>query len=73
MQLENLLLANKADLSSVRLADFGLARACFEGEGREPATMTTVCGTPTYVAPESAPSARSAHHTSALRCSALRC
>jgi CRP-like cAMP-binding protein len=47
-----LLLADKSDLSSVRLADFGLARACFEGEGVEPATMSTVCGTPTYVAPE---------------------
>ncbi len=59
-QLENLLLADKADLSSVRLADFGLAKAPFEEHELTPSAdpsappprMRVVCGTPTYVAPE---------------------
>jgi len=42
---ENLLVINKQDTKSLKLADFGLAVAV-----REP--LFTVCGTPTYVAPE---------------------
>jgi hypothetical protein len=50
-QLENLLLADKGDLSSVRIADFGLAKAVFESTD-DPEAMNAVCGTPAYVAPE---------------------
>ena len=51
LKLENLLLADRADLGSVRLADFGLARAPrFPGDAAD--VMRLVCGTPTYVAPE---------------------
>ena len=49
MKLENLLLADKSDLSSVHIADFGLAHLAHPGE---PDVMSLVCGTPTYVAPE---------------------
>jgi len=42
---ENLLVINKQETKSLKLADFGLAVAV-----REP--LFTVCGTPTYVAPE---------------------
>ena len=51
LKLENLLLADKGDLSSVRIADFGLAKACFEASD-DPTAMRAVCGTPAYVAPE---------------------
>lgn len=47
VKLENLLLAAPADITSIKIADFGLA-AKTEPNG----TMTTVCGTPQYVAPE---------------------
>ena len=50
-QLENLLLADKADLSSMRLADFGMARMAFD-PAEDAQTMNLVCGTPAYVAPE---------------------
>jgi hypothetical protein len=46
-QLENLLLADKGDLSSVRIADFGLAKAVFESTD-DPEAMNAVCGTPAY-------------------------
>ena len=45
------MLADKDDLSSVRLADFGMARAC-AGPGGVEQPMAMVCGTPAYVAPE---------------------
>ncbi len=46
-----MLLADKGDISSVRIADFGLAKAIFETED-DPLRMNAVCGTPAYVAPE---------------------
>ena len=51
LKLENLLLANKADLSSVKLADFGMAKAAFS-PNEDPNRMALVCGTPAYIAPE---------------------
>jgi hypothetical protein len=51
LKLENLLLADKGDLSSVRIADFGLAKAVFDSSD-DPHAMRAVCGTPAYVAPE---------------------
>jgi len=42
---ENLLVINKQDTKSLKLADFGLAVSVTE-------PLFTVCGTPTYVAPE---------------------
>lgn len=47
LKLENLLLVNKKDISHVKIADFGLARR-YAG----PSALTTICGTPQYVAPE---------------------
>lgn len=44
---ENLLLTCMEDDSNIKVADFGLAREVPEGT-----TLDTVCGTPTYVAPE---------------------
>lgn len=44
---ENLLLENSTDHTSVKVADFGLARYFEEG-----AVMRTTCGTPAYIAPE---------------------
>mmetsp|Transcript_19278 Transcript_19278/g.48568 ORF Transcript_19278/g.48568 Transcript_19278/m.48568 type:complete len:186 (-) Transcript_19278:229-786(-) len=49
---QNLILAHKNDITSVKIADFGLA---VRAEGR---TLTAVCGTPQYVAPEVLRSAR---------------
>ena len=49
LKLENLLLGDKAELSSVRIADFGLAHAAEPGSAD---IMSLVCGTPMYVAPE---------------------
>jgi len=49
LKLENLMLAHKEDLSSLRIADFGLAKQLLQGES---AAMDTICGTPMYVAPE---------------------
>ncbi|PSC73989.1 CAMK CAMK1 kinase [Micractinium conductrix] len=47
LKLENLLLVRKGDISHIKIADFGLARR-YMGS----LAMTTVCGTPQYVAPE---------------------
>ena len=44
---ENLLLASKDDDSNIKLADFGFAVRV-----RGPYTLSQVCGTPDYVAPE---------------------
>ena len=53
VQLENLLLADKDDLRSVRIADFGLAKATFGApDGENPFAMEVLCGTLAYVAPE---------------------
>lgn len=46
LKLENLLLANKEDMTTIKIADFGLAKRSMNGY------METVCGTPQYVAPE---------------------
>jgi len=45
---ENILLADKTENSDIKITDFGLARMTTH-HGR---TMTTMCGTPEYVAPE---------------------
>ena len=48
MKLENLLLANEQEgITSIRVADFGLAKI-LDDEG----LASTACGTPGYVAPE---------------------
>ncbi|KAJ1729635.1 hypothetical protein LPJ61_003427 [Coemansia biformis] len=49
IKLDNMLIkvASNGTVSSVKLADFGLARAVGDGE-----TMRTICGTPSYLAPE---------------------
>lgn len=49
LKLENLLLARKNDISSLRIADFGLAKAAMQSKQ---AAMETTCGSPMYVAPE---------------------
>ncbi len=45
VQLENLLLVSKDDITRLKIADFGLAK-------QSAGALTTVCGTPQYVAPE---------------------
>ncbi|KAL4854215.1 Calcium/calmodulin-dependent protein kinase type 1D [Chlorella vulgaris] len=47
LKLENLLLVRKGDISHIKIADFGLARRYIG-----PSALTTICGTPQYVAPE---------------------
>jgi calcium/calmodulin-dependent protein kinase I len=42
--LQNLLLASPDDITTVKIADFGLAKKAAE-------SMSTICGTPQYVAP----------------------
>jgi len=44
---ENLLLKNKESDTEIKIADFGFAKRVLE-----PNSLTTVCGTPDYVAPE---------------------
>ncbi len=44
LKLENLLLATPADISRVKIADFGLAKKLGGGGGS--AGMQTICGTP---------------------------
>mmetsp|Transcript_14275 Transcript_14275/g.32438 ORF Transcript_14275/g.32438 Transcript_14275/m.32438 type:complete len:345 (-) Transcript_14275:118-1152(-) len=44
---ENLLLASADNDSNIKIADFGFAKKCLR-----PASLTTQCGTPGYVAPE---------------------
>ena len=51
LKLENLLLAEVGDAASVKIADFGLAKR-YAGGG---AALSTICGTPQYVAPEVRP------------------
>jgi len=52
IKLENLLLVREGDLSCVKLADFGLSAQIRRRTGDGSAGLNTVCGTPTYVAPE---------------------
>lgn len=47
LKLENLLLARPKDISSIKVADFGLAKK-YAGD----IALSTICGTPQYVAPE---------------------
>jgi serine/threonine protein kinase len=47
LKLENLLLVRKKDIGHIKIADFGLARRYMGASA-----MTTICGTPQYVAPE---------------------
>jgi len=44
---ENILLSNKDDVTSIKIADFGLAKII-----KNASMMKTACGTPGYVAPE---------------------
>jgi len=46
LKLENLLLAKKGDINTIKIADFGLAKKYGQ------AALSTICGTPQYVAPE---------------------
>ncbi|CAJ1944533.1 unnamed protein product [Cylindrotheca closterium] len=46
IKLDNLLLVEKNDIATVKLADFGFAKKC----GRK--GVKTMCGTPNYMAPE---------------------
>ena len=50
VKLENLLLADVCDLSTVKLVDFGMAKAFDPTD--DPNRMALVCGTPAYIAPE---------------------
>lgn len=47
MQPENILLATESNETLIKVTDFGLSR--FVGET---SLMKTLCGTPTYLAPE---------------------
>lgn len=50
-QLENLLLLDEEDLSTVKIADFGLAKSMHERRtGVNPEMKQTMCGTPMYMA-----------------------
>mmetsp|Transcript_19575 Transcript_19575/g.49440 ORF Transcript_19575/g.49440 Transcript_19575/m.49440 type:complete len:311 (+) Transcript_19575:288-1220(+) len=51
IKLENLLLVREGDISRVKLADFGLS-AQLQAKAPGQSGLSTVCGTPTYVAPE---------------------
>lgn len=48
LKLENLILAKKKDLKSLRIADFGLAKKMKTARGK----LSAQCGSPAYVAPE---------------------
>jgi hypothetical protein len=52
LKLENLLMADATDLGSVRIADFGLAKAAFSAAGGDRPGVGAICGTPSYLAPE---------------------
>ena len=46
LKLENMLLQKPNDINSIKIADFGLAKKYGQ------AALSTICGTPQYVAPE---------------------
>eukprot|EP00890_Picochlorum_soloecismus_P002934 jgi/Picsp_1/3641/NSC_06478-R1_calcium calmodulin-dependent protein len=46
LKLENMLLSKSNDINSIKIADFGLAKKYGQ------AALSTICGTPQYVAPE---------------------
>ncbi|PRW57463.1 serine threonine kinase [Chlorella sorokiniana] len=49
LKLENLLLERQGDIASVKIVDFGFAKKCRDSADE---CLTTVCGTPEYMAPE---------------------
>eukprot|EP00299_Pterocystis_sp_00344_P009874 c4290_g1_i2.p1 GENE.c4290_g1_i2~~c4290_g1_i2.p1 ORF type:complete len:305 (-),score=26.21 c4290_g1_i2:389-1303(-) len=49
---ENILYASKDENSPIKIADFGLAKLTKKTQNNTPQGMDTMCGTPTYVAPE---------------------
>jgi len=49
LKLENVLIAEKGDFSSVKIIDYGFAKQLC---GASSEAMNTVCGTPMYIAPE---------------------
>ena len=63
LKLENLLLATPDDITCVKIADFGLAK-------RSADAMSTVCGTPQYVAPEVIQGTANVEYGPAVRMSA---
>ncbi|KAK3254710.1 hypothetical protein CYMTET_36083 [Cymbomonas tetramitiformis] len=60
LKLENLILAQKGDLTNIKIADFGLAKRAAE------AALQSVCGTPQYVAPEVITTTREDAYTAAV-------
>ena len=48
LKLENLILAEEGDVTSLRIADFGLAKKMKTARGK----LSAQCGSPAYVAPE---------------------
>lgn len=50
LKLDNLLLVNKGDITTVKIADFGVARKLHPAQGLS--QMRTMVGTPQYMAPE---------------------
>eukprot|EP00232_Nephroselmis_pyriformis_P005275 CAMPEP_0182912870 /NCGR_PEP_ID=MMETSP0034_2-20130328/37742_1 /TAXON_ID=156128 /ORGANISM="Nephroselmis pyriformis, Strain CCMP717" /LENGTH=314 /DNA_ID=CAMNT_0025049563 /DNA_START=136 /DNA_END=1080 /DNA_ORIENTATION=- len=61
LKLENLLLSKKGDMTTVKIADFGLAKRATEGQ-----QFSTVCGSPLYVAPEVIQSKRKEAYSNAV-------
>mmetsp|Transcript_23471 Transcript_23471/g.49127 ORF Transcript_23471/g.49127 Transcript_23471/m.49127 type:complete len:343 (+) Transcript_23471:1-1029(+) len=49
---ENLLLENRHDDSQIKIADFGFAKKVRADDSDRDRSLTTMCGTPGYVAPE---------------------
>ena len=64
LKLENLIFAEKDNLSSLRIADFGLAKKMKTARGK----LVEQCGTPAYVAPEVRPRViySHSHHLTSL-------
>lgn len=68
LKLENLLMAKRGDIMGVKIADFGLAK------GQAATSLSTICGTPQYVAPEViAKGAKSGFHSYKLSCDVWSC
>ena len=47
LKLENMLMTDKTDKASIKIADFGLSKFFAPGT-----VLSTMCGSPQYVAPE---------------------
>eukprot|EP00003_Mantamonas_plastica_P032449 TRINITY_DN880_c2_g1_i2.p2 TRINITY_DN880_c2_g1~~TRINITY_DN880_c2_g1_i2.p2 ORF type:complete len:192 (-),score=69.35 TRINITY_DN880_c2_g1_i2:19-594(-) len=66
---ENILMASKHDDTQIKLTDFGLAKVLGANT-----VMTTVCGTPQYVAPEVIENmSGSEHHAYGVKCDLWSC